>query len=237
MKVAIMQPYFFPYIGYFSLIKHTDRFILFDPVQYIRHGWIDRNRVLKQNEGWLFIQVPLINKNRNSLIKDLLIDNNQNWKEKIIAQLQIYKKKKAPNFFKVMDLVKTIFSKEYTNIVELNKIIIQTLCEYLGIKADILIFSEMNLEIDEVKAPDEWALNICKALGNVDEYWNPPGGQSFFNKEKYDTSGIKLYFQNVHLSQYNQNDLIFESGLSILDVLMFNSVEQIHNMLDDYELL
>jgi hypothetical protein len=237
MKVAIMQPYFFPYIGYISLIKHTDKFILFDPVQYIRHGWIDRNRILKQNDGWLYIQVPLLNKNRDTLIKDLLIDNNQDWKEKIIAQLQIYKKKKAPNFFKVVDLIKTIFSKDFTNIVELNKIILITICDYLGVKADIEVFSEMNLDIKKVNAPDEWALNICKALGNIDEYWNPPGGQSFFNKEKYDASGITLYFQNVNLLPYNQNNQLFEAGLSILDVLMFNSIVEINSMLNDYELL
>ncbi len=93
MKVAIMQPYFMPYIGYISLIKHSDVFILFDPVQFIRHGWIERNRILKQNEGWLYIQVPLLKSGRDTLIQDCLIDNSKDWKNKILSQLQIYKKK------------------------------------------------------------------------------------------------------------------------------------------------
>jgi hypothetical protein len=237
MKVAIMQPYFFPYIGYFSLIKHTDKFILFDPVQYIRHGWIDRNRVLKQNEGWLYIQVPLLNKNRDSFIKDLIIDNSQNWKDKIVAQLQPYKQKKALYYFKVINLLKKIFDKEYKTIVELNLEILKTICDYLKIEAEFSVFSQMNLEIEKVGAPDEWALNICKALTNVNEYWNPPGGKSFFDKTKYEKSGINLYFQNVLITPYCQNTITFEPGLSILDVLMFNSIEEINNMFDNYELL
>lgn len=96
MKLGIMQPYFFPYLGYFSLIKHTDRFILFDTVQFIRHGWIERNRILKPNEGWQYIQVPLIkDKGRDTVIKDVKIRNTENWQQKIIAQLQHYKKKRT----------------------------------------------------------------------------------------------------------------------------------------------
>lgn len=236
MKVAIMQPYFFPYIGYFSLIKHTDKFILFDPVQYIRHGWIDRNRILKQNGGWLYIQVPLTNKNRDTIIQDLIIDNSKQWKDKILAQLQPYKQKKAPNYFKVINLVNELFAKEYKTIVDLNLEILKAVCNYLNIKAEFAVFSEMNLQIEQVEAPDEWALNICKAMANVNEYWNPPGGKSFFDRTKYEKAGINLQFQNVLLTPYVQNTVEFEPGLSILDVLMFSSIEEVNMMLDNYEL-
>lgn len=93
MKLAIMQPYFFPYIGYFSLIKHTDEFILFDTAQYIRHGWIDRNRILKQTNDWQYINVPLTKHSLETKIKDVKINNQENWKEKIFKQLLHYKKK------------------------------------------------------------------------------------------------------------------------------------------------
>ena len=100
-----MQPYFMPYIGYYSLIKHTDEFILFDPVQFIRHGWIERNRILKQGGGWQYIQVPLIKDNgRDTLIKDVRINNSEPWKQKMLAQLQHYKKK-APYYFKVIKML------------------------------------------------------------------------------------------------------------------------------------
>ena len=237
MKLGIMQPYFFPYIGYISLIKHTDRFILFDTVQFIRHGWIERNRILKQNQGWQYIQIPLIKQNgRDTLIKDVEINNNENWESKILAQLQHYKKK-APNYFKVISLLNDIFSQKYEDIVTLNKTSLEKTLQYLGIEKGLEVFSKMNLQIEEVNAPDEWALNICKAIVGTDEYWNPPGGQSFFDKSKYDNAGIKLKFQNIQLIEYNQNRDIFESGLSILDVMMFNSVEEINEMLDKYELI
>jgi hypothetical protein len=236
MKVGIMQPYFFPYIGYISLIKHTDDFILFDPVQFIRHGWIERNRILKQNEGWLYIHVPLVKYERTTLIKDILIDNTQNWKLKILSQLQPYKKN-APHYFKVQNLVNELFEKEFNDIVSLNRYALELICKYLGFEKELIIFSQMNIEIQQPKAADEWALNICKALNGVNEYWNPLGGQSFFDKSKYDKAGINLKFQKVKLVEYDQRRSSFESGLSILDVMMFNSIEEINLMLDKYELI
>jgi hypothetical protein len=236
MKLGIMQPYFFPYIGYISLIKHTDHFILFDTVQFIRHGWIERNRILKPNEGWQYIQIPLMKKEgRNTLIKDIEINNKENWQSRILAQLQHYKKI-AVNYFKGIDLLNDIFSSTYESIVTLNKVSLEKTLHYLGIEKKIDVFSEMDLSIEAVNAPDEWALNICKALGGVTEYWNPPGGQSFFDKSKYDGAGIKLNFQHVQLTEYNQKRKLFEAGLSIIDVMMFNSVEEIDQMLDKYEL-
>jgi len=236
MKVAIMQPYFFPYIGYFSLIKNTDSFILLDTVQFIRHGWIERNRVLKQNEGWLYIKVPLLKKHRKDLIMDVCIDNNQEWKKKIIAQLEIYKKT-APNYYKIISMLNQIFEKDYHNIVELNAEILKAISNYLNIKSEIKVFSKMNLKIDKTNEPDEWALNICKSLGNVTEYWNPIGGQIFFDKKKYDKENINLKFQIVSLKPYNQKRQNFEAGLSIIDVLMFNTESEINKMLDEFDLI
>lgn len=236
MKLAIMQPYFLPYLGYFSLIKHTDEFILFDTVQFIRHGWIERNRILKPSNGWQYIMVPLKKHSRETLIKDIEINNDQQWKEKILAQLQHYKKQ-APYFSNVIDILNEIFSKEYATIVDLNLASLKTVCNYLGIITPIQVFSLMNIDIEPANAPDEWALNICKALGNVDEYWNPPGGQSFFDKKKYENAGINLKFHSAILTDYDQKRNVFEPGLSILDVMMFNSVEEINKMLDNYELI
>ncbi len=233
MKVGIMQPYFMPYIGYFSLIKHTDKFILFDTVQFIRHGWIERNRILKQNGGWQYIQVPILKKEgRDTLIKDVLINNKENWKAKILAQLQHYKKI-APYYFKTVQLLNEIFSFEYEDIVSLNGTSLQMVCEYLGINREIEVFSKMNLDIKPAEAPDEWALNICSAIEGANEYWNPPGGMSFFDRTKYQKAGISLKFQSVDIEPYNQKRE-FEPALSIIDVLMFNSIEEVNVMLDNY---
>ena len=237
MKLGIMQPYFMPYIGYISLIKHTDRFILFDTVQFIRHGWIERNRMLKQNEGWQYIQVPLIKQNgRDTLIKDIKINNQENWKNKILAQIQHYKKV-APYYRRVVSMLDDIFQREYEDITTLNKYSLEVICKYLGFAKDIEIFSEMNLPIAPANEPDEWALNICKAIDGANEYINPIGGLSFFDRKKYEDSGIKLYFQEMEITEYSQKRSIFEPGLSVLDVMMWNDVNEINIMLDKFNLV
>lgn len=236
MKLGIMQPYFLPYIGYISLIKHTDKFILFDTVQFIRHGWIERNRILKQTGGWQYIKIPLEKKGMTTLIQDIKIKNSENWKKTILAQIQHYKKI-APYYYNVLKILNKIFEKEYISIVELNRDLLKEICEYLDIKTPIEIFSEMALEVKKAAAPDEWALNICKTIGGVTEYWNPPGGREFFSREKYEKENIKLFFHKIILREYDQRKENFEEGLSILDVMMFNSKEEIKKMLDEYVLL
>lgn len=237
MRLGINQPYFFPYLGYFSLIKNTDEFILFDIVQFIRHGWIERNRILKPGGGWQYIQVPLIKANgRDTIIKDVKINNAENWKTRIIAQLQHYKKR-APFWANVIGLLNDIFLDDYDDIVSLDKAALVKTCQYLGIDRKISVFSEMDLAIEPVHAPDEWALNICRAIDEANEYWNPMGGLSFFDREKYDRAGIALFFQEMILTPYPQMGNEFEPGLSILDVMMFNPPEVIDKMLDQYKLL
>ena len=107
MKLGIMQPYFIPYIGYFQLIKHTDRFILFDPVQFIRHGWIERNRILKPVEGWQYLSIPLIKQSRDALIKDTCINDNTNWRDKNMRQLE-HSKKRTPYYNEAKTFIDTI---------------------------------------------------------------------------------------------------------------------------------
>jgi hypothetical protein len=169
------------------------------------------------------------------LIKELLIDNSQDWKSKILSQLQTYKKI-APNYHAVNQLLTDVLEREYEDMVELDQAALEAVCAYLRISKDLKVFSKMGLNIDEVTAPDEWALNICKALG-FSEYWNPPGGQEFFDKGKYQRAGIDLKFQKPILREYDQKRSVFEPGLSIIDVMMFNNTESINNMLDNYELI
>lgn len=238
MKIGIMQPYFFPYIGYFSLIKHTDLFILFDTVQFIRHGWIERNRILKPNTSWQYISVPLMSHSRETLIKDIIINNNIDWKNKIFRQLLHYKKYSL-YYEDVIKLMEECLDTKTDSIVELNNSVVLGICKYLGITKEIHVFSRMNMNIEKANAPDEWALNICKRIGNVKQYWNPIGGIDFFDREKYEKNGISLFFQKINIFPYKQKleNSCFEPGLSIIDVMMFNSPEKIYEMLDDYELI
>lgn len=230
-----MQPYFLPYLGYISLIKHTDKFILFDTVKYIKRGWIERNRILKPEEGWQYIKIPLVKFSRDTIIKDVNINNTEDWKSKILSQLVHYKKT-ARYYEKTISFLKEIFENDFNDMVSVNKFVLESVNRYLGFEKKIEIFSDMNLNIEEVNAPDEWALNICKALGNVAEYWNPPGGKSFFDRSKYDKENISLRFHSIEITEYEQKRHIFEPGLSVIDTMMFNSAEEINKMLDKYVL-
>ncbi|MCI8875041.1 MAG: WbqC family protein [Lachnospiraceae bacterium] len=234
MRLGIMQPYFFPYIGYFSLIKHVDEFILFDTPQFIRHGWIERNRIKNAGGGYVYISVPLLKHSQKTAIQNILINNEMDWKNKILAQLVHYKK--APYYKEVTEMLRALFEKEYLDIVTLDKVTLEKVCEYLNIDTEIKVFSQMNLEIEQVLALDEWALNICKAIPGANEYWNPPGGKAFFDVSKYDKAGIDIRFQEVEITEYQQGKNAFEAGLSIIDVMMYNSSQTIHRMMDNFKL-
>lgn len=234
--LAIMQPYFFPYLGYFMLMQNASRFFLLEDVQFIHHGWIERNRILKPSgDDWQYIKVPLKKHSQKTLIKDIEIDNSQDWKKKIFSQLEHYKKK-TRFYNQVIDVIRECLNIETVSITLLNQHIMQTICNYLSITTPVEIISLEKVKIEEPRLPDEWALNICKAMG-YSQYVNPPGGQSFFDREKYLNNGVKLFFLNPILKEYKQGNFSFISGLSVIDVLMFNSVQDIKCQLSAYTLL
>ena len=128
-------------------------------------------------------------------------------------------------------------SVETDSISKLNCNTIREVCNYIGIEWNFTLLSEMDLEIEEVKEADDWALNICKKLDNVTEYRNAYGGMDIFDREKYSRNNITLRFYRQNLSPYNQKRKPFEPGLSVIDVMMFNSKEEINRQLDDFYLI
>lgn len=234
MKAAIMQPYFFPYIGYFSLIHQVDRFILLDEVQFIRHGWIERNRIINPQGAFTYIQVPLTKSDgRNTIIRKLSIRNNEAWKKKIIGQLEIYKKR-APHYYTVMGLMKDILQFESDSMVDFNRHCLQQVCAYLEIKTEIQVFSELYLNLEEPRTPGEWALNICKCIPEIKEYWNPIGGKEIFDPFQYAKDNLKLVFFSMNTIEYHQSGLLFQPNLSIVDAMMFCSKDQLIDQLGQF---
>ncbi len=227
-----MQPYFLPYLGYFSLIDACDEFIVFDTPQYIRHGWIERNRILKLNGEPNYIKVALNKSKQKDSIKSITINNNVNWKKKIFAQLTHYKKK-APNYNKVIELLQQILKNPYTSITELNVEALREICVFLNIKTPIKIWSEMNMEIEQVNTPDEWALNICKAY-NANSYINAIGGKGFFDVTKYLNANVDIKFLDFEPTTYKQFENEFVPFLSIIDVLMFNDIYKTKTMINSF---
>ena len=235
MILGIMQPYFFPYLGYFSLIRHADRFIFFDTPQYIEHGWVNRNRVLKQDGSTMYITVPIRKTARETPIREIEISGTD-WAEKIFGQLTAYKKR-APRYRETVGFLREVLpARDGETLSALNIRTTQAVCSYIGLERRFDVFSEMDLPIEPVNGPDEWALNITKALGG-DVYVNPPGGMSFFDPRKYEAAGIDLQFLQSNLPPYVQRIGRFEPGLSVIDAMMFCYPEEILQMTGDYTIL
>lgn len=230
MILGIMQPYFFPYLGYFDLINCSEKWIVFDTAQYIRHGWVNRNRILHPTKGWQYIIAPIKKSKREDVISSVEINDQIDWQRKILGQLQHYKKR-ARYFDETIHLVNECLDLEETNTSRLNTIILGKLCNHLGISFQYEYFSEMDLEIGPVGGPGEWALRISEAL-RATEYVNPPGGREIFDVSKFDSLGIKLTIRDMSPFVYDCRTYQFEKGLSIIDVLMWNSPEEVKAYLD-----
>jgi hypothetical protein len=230
MKLGIMQPYFFPYLGYFELIYQSDYWVVFDTAQYIRHGWVNRNRILHPNNGWQYIIVPTQKHDQKTPIKEIYIAEGTAWREKVIGQLQHYRKK-APFFTTVIDIVTDCLHNSSASLSRLNVSCLEKVCAYLDIPFRYSFFSEMNLSLGPVEGPGDWALREAEAL-HADEYINPPGGADLFDRSKFEMAGIKLTIQKPVDFVYGCDGYAFEPNLSIIDVMMWNSPDTIKKYLE-----
>jgi WbqC-like protein family len=225
MKLGVMQPYFFPYIGYFDLIHSVDRWVVADTVQYIRHGWINRNRVLHPTSGWQYIIVPVRKHHREIPINEIQIAEGSDWRERTLNQLRHYRGR-APHFGAVMTLVDDCLNMSDQSLSRLNVAIMRRVCHFLEIPFVFHTLSEMGLALGPIEGPGDWALRIAEALG-AREYINPPGGSELFDNAKFAASGIRLTIQPPVEFTYECQGYRFEPMLSIIDVLMWNSRERI----------
>lgn len=227
-----MQPYIFPYIGYFQLIKAVDKFILYDDVNFINRGWINRNRILVNGKDSMFT-IPLKDASQNKLINEIDVNWDNNWKSKFLKTIeQSYKK--APFYAEVHPIIeKTIEADggQFSSIVELN---LRLICDYLEIKTEIisssLIYQNTN------KKAQERILDIC-LQEKADHYINPIGGLDLYYKEAFAKENMQMNFIKSLSFEYKQFKNEFVPWLSIIDVLMFNSKEEINKFLDNYELV
>jgi hypothetical protein len=235
MKMAIMQPYFFPYIGQFNLIHAVDRFILCDDVPYIRHGWINRNRMLKFGEGVQYITAPVVKCRQHTAISDVRIVVGRKWKEDIARQIGHYRKM-APYYTVVSTFLADCLRGDETVLAKLNAHCMQAVCDYIGLSFSIELSSGLGLDYAGVTGAQDWALTICQQLGAT-EYYNPPGGMELYNKASFDDKGLGLRFVKPILKPYDQGRPSFEQGLSILDIMMFNAPSAIRGMLNEYEII
>lgn len=232
MKIAIMQPYILPYIGYFQLIKAVDKFIIYDDVNFINRGWINRNRLLVGGKDSLFT-IPLKEASQNKLIHEIEVNWDAAWKSKFLKTLeQSYKK--APFYADVLPLVQASLALDNVPISEVIVENLRILCSYLDIKTEI-IASSRSYNNQHLKA-QERILDIC-LQEKAHQYINPIGGIELYDKTVFEEKGTVLNFIKAKAISYPQFKNEFVPWLSILDVLMFNSVAQIQVFLEEYELV
>ena len=233
MKVAIMQPYIFPYIGYFQLIEAVDKFIFFDDVNFIKKGWINRNQILVNNQAHLFT-IPLQKVSQNILIKDTKISYNENWIKKLLFNIEI-NYKKAPCYNDVYPLIKKILEKKAETISDLAIISIKEVSNYLGLKTKFELSSEKYSDSIDYKK-EARLIEISRNI-KATNYINPNGGKELYTKQDFMNHGLKLKFIEPQIKRYIQFNSEFIKNLSIIDVLMFNSKKHMKIMLNDYKLI
>lgn len=226
MKLAIMQPYFFPYIGYFQLVNVVDKFVFYDDVNYIKSGWVNRNRLFLSG-AVRYITVPLSDASSFEKINRTRVRSADDWSEKILSVIhQSYSK--APHYRAVINLVSQVLNSHDGYISTLAKNSIISVANYLEMENDFCGSSTV-YENHELRSVDR-VLDICKKE-KATEYWNLPGGKDLYSPETFKNEGVELRFVDVALTPYQQTAPEFQPGLSILDALMFNDREAVKKMI------
>ena len=232
MKLAVMQPYIFPYIGYFQLIRSVDKFVFLDDVNFIKRGWINRNRILLGEKSFLFT-IPLNKISQHTPINQTEISHDTDWQSKLLKTFeQAYKK--APQFMPVMEIISPILRGKYKYISELAVSSVKAVSNYLTIETKFTDSSEIYRN-NELKGENR-IIDIClKEKTSI--YINAAGGRELYEPENFDRKGIELRFINSAPCIYRQFGMDFQSNLSIIDVLMFNERDDVRNFLGNYTLL
>lgn len=229
MKLAVMQPYFFPYLGYFQLISASDTFVFLDDVSYITGGWINRNRILIQGKA-KYITIPCRKASQNKLISNVEHDLNDKKREKLSRKVKLAYKG-APFFEQIYPIYEDVLYSDFNSISALARKSVQNVLQYLEIEKTFKVNSEA-FDNKTLKA-DQKILDLCEAV-NATSYVNMEGGRDLYNKYSFLKHGVDLQFLKPWLPRYKQFSQEFIEGLSILDVLMFNSIDEIREMLNQY---
>jgi len=222
-----MQPYVFPYIGYFQLVYATDVYVLYDDVNFINRGWINRNRILVNGKEMLFT-IPCKDASQNKLINEVELHDDPKAMQKLLATIKMAYAK-APHFSAVFPMLEdTLQLQGVTTIADLAIRSITNTCSYLGLQRTFKL-SSAEYTNQQLKKADR-LIDICHIEG-INEYVNLAGGKEIYTKEYYAERGVELEFLTPACKEYPQFKNPFVPWLSIIDVLMFNSKEYINNEL------
>jgi len=232
VKLAIMQPYFFPYIGYWQLIHAVDRFVIYDDVNYIKSGWVNRNRILINGVS-AYITVPLHQASPNKKICDTSLQSSSIWRDKLVKMLEITYAK-APYYVEVYPLLEKLIRNEAINLADYLAHQLQALSIFMGISTAFVVTSRC-YENDYLSGQGR-LIDICTREGAT-TYINPQGGQSLYNFDSFRNAEIDLQFILMRQIPYRQRAAGFIPHLSIIDTLMEVGPVGIRQHLDSFDLI
>lgn len=231
MKLAIMQPYFFPYLGYWQLIHAVDRFVVYDDVNYIKSGWINRNRILINGVA-TYITVPLYQSSSYKRICDTQLQTFINWSDKLLKKIEnTYKK--TPYFTETFPIIEKIILYKTDNLADFLANQLIELSKLMNLDTEIVLTSRI-YENHQLSG-QERVIDICKCE-KTDIYLNAIGGQALYDSKTFSEAGIKLQFIEMKPFSYPQKSTEFVPYLSIIDVLMNVGVEGVKEHLNAFEL-
>lgn len=230
MRAGIMQPYFFPYLGHFGLIASVDEWIVFDVTQYTPKTWMNRNRILHPKDSWQYVTVPLANSSISIKTHEARILDIEKARQSTLGKISHYKGH-APYFYKVGEIIRNAFdSTKDDSLVSLNINALELVCGYLGIPFRYRRASELEISYPQDMGPGDWAPLICSEIGAT-EYVNPAGGREIFDRTVFAKKGVELYFSEFSAYEYDTGPYEYQPHLSVLDVMMWNSAENIHQQI------
>jgi hypothetical protein len=229
-KLAIMQPYFFPYIGYWQLIHAADSFVIYDDVNYINRGWINRNRLLINGEPAL-ITLPLHQASQNKKICDIDLSPASDWLKKLSRMIEVTYKK-APHFAETFPIVEKVLAYESGNLADYLAYQLQTLAAFIGIETRFVVTSRVYGNND-LTAQDR-IIDICKRE-QADIYINAQGGRDLYDAAAFREAGVDLRFISMRPLPYRQRASEFVPYLSIIDALMEVGPSQLRQHLDAFD--
>ncbi|CDB40578.1 putative uncharacterized protein [Azospirillum sp. CAG:260] len=225
-KIAIMQPYLFPYVGYFQLINAVDIFVFHDDIQWIKGGWINSHTIWSKN-GELKVSLPVSKHSSFSNIDEVNLVPDIKSRIKylnIIKQTYL----KSPHFLTIFPLVEKIIMKQEENVAKFVENSFLELLPLLGLKPKIMYTRLMNN--DKSLKGEEKVIDICKCVEGTN-YINTINGKHLYDKEHFFSHNIVLNFLDREIEPYKQFGNEFVPYLSIIDLLMFNDIETVQKMI------
>jgi WbqC-like protein family len=229
--IGIMQPYFFPYIGYFQLISHCNVFVFHDDVRYIKGGWINRNRIVN-NDGPFWITLPVLRAPHEFLINERYYSTDSESRNRLLRRIAAAYRT-APRFSDIYPLAEEIMGFAETNVAAFNIQLIRRIAAHLKIKTPCVVSSQ--LPKNNSLAGQERVIEICRVL-SATHYVNLIGGRELYDSDVFSRAGLKLGFlKPAVLCSAAANDSAMP--LSILDDLMHTEEETLTNALKNYKIV